>query len=299
MKFRFHKMHGCGNDFVVIDHLAGIPEGFDISRELAAKISHRQFGIGCDQILWLKPASAATGAEAGGKDALVWILNSDGSRAEMCGNGMRAVGMHLGLRGPSPGRSRYEVLVSAGRAPIPVGIDLSGPYPEVALGVPTVFEAREKVPLDGPSLGLRTSTPGLFTRVEIGNPHAIFFLGEENPQFGDLGGLDLPRVGSFIETNKLFPNRTNVEFVSIETPNRIRVRVWERGAGATLACGSGACASVAAAEVRGFTRAGDKIEVVLPGGSVFVRLEKGWREGKGSALLSGPATDVFTGEWSS
>jgi diaminopimelate epimerase len=194
---------------------------------------------------------------------------------------MRAVGVHLALRGPRPGLHQYTVRTEAGKASRTVAIDLSGRFPEVALGVPLVVKLDELlVPY------------GSFARVEIGNPHAVFFTTD-----AALSTLPLERDGPAIEKNSKFPNRTNVEFVSVITRRRLRVRVWERGAGATLACGSGACAVVAAAEAKGFVDAGERIEVELPGGSVFVRLASGWREGKGEAFLSGPAEDVFSGEW--
>jgi diaminopimelate epimerase len=268
-------MQACGNDFVVVDHASGVPAGAEIDATLARRIADRRFGVGCDQLLWLRP-----GGE--GAAASVVIFNPDGSVAEMCGNGMRAIGVHLARRGADPGRSEYRVRVEAGKSAVDVAIDLRGRYPEVALGVPRVIRAAE-----------RLDPHGEFARVEIGNPHAVFF--------GDPARVErvaLETEGAAIETHASFPNRTNVEFAAVLDRRRIRVRVWERGAGATLACGSGACAVVAAAEAKGLVDAGASIEVVLPGGSVFVRLEAGWREGRGQALLSGPAEDVFSGEWS-
>jgi diaminopimelate epimerase len=241
---------------------------------MIAKICHRQFGIGCDQLLWLKPSSEFS--------ASVAILNADGSSSEMCGNGMRAIGVHLSRRGPSTGRSEYTVRTEAGDESRTVAIHLAGEYPEVSLGVPRVVRVDEKL-----------APYGSFTRVEIGNPHAIFFCGST----AELSTVKLEEVGPAIETNSLFPARTNVEFVAVLGRRKLRVRVWERGAGATLACGSGACSVVAAAEAKGLIDPGEKIEVVLPGGSVYVQLEKSWREGTGKAWLSGPAEDVFSGEW--
>jgi diaminopimelate epimerase len=276
-------MQACGNDFVVIDHVAGIPAGFKFSAELAAKIAHRQFGIGCDQILWLKPPRA-------GVEAVLEILNADGSRAEMCGNGMRAIGVYLRAYGPNPNRARYCVETASG----PVDIDLSGRHPEVALGNPKILAEEERISFGSGSVLS-------FTRVDIGNPHAVFFLAGKNDHFealaDGLSAIDLPKLGAEIETHSAFPNRTNVEFVEVLSKTALRVRVWERGAGATLACGSGACAVVAAAEAHGLTATGESIEVELPGGSVWVRLPKGWRENGKSVLLSGAAEEVFRGEF--
>jgi diaminopimelate epimerase len=276
-------MQACGNDFVVIDHVAGIPTGFAFSTALAEKIAHRQFGIGCDQILWLKPPRS-------GVDAVLEILNSDGSHAEMCGNGMRAIGVYLRAHGPSAGRTRYCIETASG----PVDIDLSGKHPEVALGNPKILAEEERI-----SFGVGSVLS--FTRVDMGNPHAVFFVAGKNDHFeafsGGLAAIDLPKVGTEIETHSAFPNRTNVEFVEVLSKTALRVRVWERGAGATLACGSGACAVVAAAEAHGLTTEGESIEVALPGGSVWVCLPKGWRENGKSVLLSGPAEEVFRGEF--
>ncbi|MBS1964155.1 MAG: diaminopimelate epimerase [Bdellovibrionales bacterium] len=277
---RFHKMQACGNDFVIVDHRSGIPSGFAFTSRLAAKVCDRHFGVGCDQILWLKPGSGETAAT-------VAILNADGSTAEMCGNGMRAIGLHLARRGENPGKKRYSVRVESGSgSSVLVEIDLAGKFPEVALGVPLVKNLEESIVAPG------LDRFGKFARVEVGNPHAVFFLPDPA-----LDAIDLARDGAAIERDPLFPNRTNVEFAAVLDRRTIRVRVWERGAGATLACGSGACAVAAAAEARGLVDAGERIEIRLPGGSVFVRLEAGWRDGRGRALLSGPAEDVFSGEW--
>lgn len=268
----FLKYQACGNDFILIDHRSGIPTGFSLSPALASKLSHRQFGIGCDQILWLKPGT-------GDYAAKVAIVNADGSEAEMCGNGMRAIGVFLGAR--SPGKKEFKLDTLSGV----VNVDLSGAYPEVSLGTPKILAREEKISLPG-------GITGHFSRVDMGNPHAVFFLGhgfpENNLAFGKIASIELERVGKAIENHSLFPKRTNVEFVEVENRRKLRVRVWERGTGETLACGSGACAVVAAAGELGLTEKGEKIEVVLPGGSVYVRKD---------ALLSGPAEEVFAGEW--
>ncbi len=283
MNLPFHKLQACGNDFVLIDHRAGVPSGFKFTPETAAKISDRHFGVGCDQILWLKPGEKIERekSDSAKYSAKILILNADGSEAEMCGNGMRAIGVFLGVR--TPGEKKFSLATASGR----VDVDLSGKYPEVSLGVPKILSREEKISLPG-------GVNGIFTRVDMGNPHAVFFLGhgfpENNQTFGKMASIALDRVGRAIENHSLFPARTNVEFVEIESRERVRVRVWERGTGATLACGSGACAVVAAAMDLDLVDASKKIEVILPGGSVFVRMEK-------TAFLSGPALEVFSGEW--
>lgn len=271
---------------MIIDHLGGVPKGFVLSTAEIGKICDRHFGVGCDQLLWLKPLVGGASADSVSDEgapimAVVTIFNADGSRSEMCGNGMRAIGIHLARRGPKPGLKQYSIRTDAGAESRTVAIDLGGEFPEVALGVPRVVSENESV-----------SAFGVFSRVEIGNPHAVFFRSEK-----EVREIELARAGPGIETSALFPNRTNVEFAAVLSRRKILVRVWERGAGATLACGSGACAVVAAAAAKGLVDSGEKIEVVLPGGSVFARLAEGWREGRGQALLSGPAEDVYRGEW--
>lgn len=310
MTFSFQKMQACGNDFVVIDHRLGIPAGFTLPPELAAKICHRQFGVGCDQLLWLQPTKDPSVAEAE-----VLILNADGTEAEMCGNGMRAAGVLIG-RGLSD-KSGFKVETASGL----VSVSLSGEFPSVSIGTPRVIALSERLTVSGLSEYLGAVAEPVFTRIDMGNPHAVFFLPKEerrlgpgrfkgapesaeyvlasapNDVFGALADLQLARWGRAIELNPAFGKRTNVEFVEIEHRRKVRVRVWERGAGATLACGSGACAVVAAAEALGFTDSGETIEVVLPGGTVYVRLESGWQKDAGVAHLSGPADVVFSGEW--
>lgn len=310
MNFPFLKMQACGNDFVVIDHREGIPVGFALAPELTAKICHRQFGVGCDQLLWLQPAEDPETAQA-----KVLILNADGSEAEMCGNGMRAVAVLVGL-GNADGKD-FQVETASGS----VTLSLSGEFPSVTIGTPRVLARGETLKVSGLSEYVGEEARPAFTRIDMGNPHAVFFLPREerrqdpgrfkgppesaefiaastpNSVFESLADLDLARWGRAIETHSAFPKRTNVEFVEIVSRRKVRVRVWERGAGATLACGSGACAVVAAAESLGFTDAGETIEVGLPGGSVSVRLESGWTKGEGVVHLSGPADVVFSGEW--
>lgn len=281
-------MQACGNDFVVIDHRGGVPHGFLLTPALSAKVSHRQFGVGCDQILWLQPPVDPSAR------AKVIILNADGSEAEMCGNGMRALAVLIGER--RSGRDGRDQVFMVEAMSGPVEMSLSGKYPSVKLGVPKVVEAQEKIQLVSPG-GATENESFTFTRVDMGNPHAVFFL--PHVAFGNLSDLDLGLWGRLVEYHAAFPNRTNVGFAQVESRKKIRARIWERGAGATLACGSGACAVAAAAEALGFTEAGAEIEIVLPGGSVYVRLENGWREGTGRVHLSGPAEIVFRGEWTS
>jgi diaminopimelate epimerase len=260
----FIKMHGLGNDFVVIDDLDPAQPLAALTPELAVKICDRRFGVGADQILWLKPA---LNSFAGGADARMEILNSDGSTAEMCGNGIRAVGLYLS-KGRFSGKKRLVIETLAGNKII----EARG-HDEflVDMGVPTVAATPETLQLKDRTLE--------FIEVNVGNPHAVIFV--EN-----LDAIPVETLGPEIEKHPRFPKRTNVEFVEIQSPTSARVRVWERGAGITLACGTGACASGIAAISSG--RAKGPIEIHLPGG----RLKISWTAGQ-AVMMEGPATEVF------
>ncbi len=272
----FIKMQGLGNDFVVIDDLERAAPAVEITAELAARICDRRFGIGADQILWLRPAhGSAGGAAQRGADARMEILNADGSTAEMCGNGIRAVGLYLS-RGKFAGRPQLRIETLAGLKIIDVlGPSADGDEFRVDMGVPTVASKPEALKLKDRALD--------FIEVNVGNPHAVFFA--ENA-----AGVPLESLGPEIEHHPRFPKRTNVEFVEIQGPAQAKVRVWERGAGITLACGTGACASGVAAIATG--RAKSPVDIHLPGG----RLRITWSPGQ-PVLMEGPAKEVFRGEF--
>jgi diaminopimelate epimerase len=265
----FIKMQGLGNDFVVIDDL-GRPPGLAhaVDAGLARRICDRRFGVGADQVLWIR------NPQARGADARMEILNADGSTAEMCGNGIRAVALHLFRNGPAPGRARYAIETLAGL----LAVEVHGDRVRVDMGVPRVGPAAgETLAVDGRTLR--------FVEVNVGNPHAVFFV-------DDVAAVALERLGPLVENHARFaPARTNVEFVEVTGRGSIRVRVWERGAGVTLACGTGACASAVAALATG--RAHGRLTVGLPGGDLLI----GW-EGEGKpVLMEGPAEEVFRGEF--
>lgn len=264
----FIKMHGLGNDFVLIDSLnPETPAKLTLSPEQARQICDRRFGIGADQILWLKKA------KDGVCDVRMEILNADGSVAEMCGNGIRAVGLYL-HRGAKEKKPEYLVETLSGVQKVRV----QGDQVVVDMGQPKLGAG---FPEKGELLRLKERELHYYD-VNVGNPHAIFFV-------NDVDRFPVEEVGALVETHRRFPNRTNVEFVEVRGENEIKVRVWERGAGITLACGSGACAAAVASIALKKTHA--SLDVQLPGG----KLKLTWK-GEGSPILmEGPAEEVFRG----
>lgn len=264
----FTKMHGLGNDFVVIDSFTTDP-GVVVDGELAKRLCFRRLGIGADQILLLKAPQNPRAA-----DARMEVLNADGSIAEMCGNGIRAIGLYLKKYSKLPG-PKYRIETGAGikgiemRADGQIQVDM-GP---AKLG--RQFKSGEMV--------RGGSRQYVFHEVSMGNPHAVIFV-------PDAQAVDLEKDGPTIETNLRFPQRTNVEFVQILGEASLKVRVWERGAGATLACGTGACASAVAALALG--KAKGKVKVGLTGGELEIQ----WADG-GPVYMTGPAVEVFRGEF--
>lgn len=286
MSLPFLKMQALGNDFILVDDLSKSSNLFHtLTEESVKRICHRRLGVGADQILWLRAIESRSEVQAherGPFDCEMLILNADGTRAETCGNGLRAVGLYLHRYGPTPWRTEYRVLTAAGPAVLKVGFN----EVTVDMGIPKVSPKLESIELQGlRSYGLETDKLQYsFRRVDMGNPHAVIFV-------PDLSKIALRVVGPLIEKSTLFPNRTNVEFVEAISRDHLKTLVWERGAGATLACGSGACAVAAAARFE--SRTETAVRVSLPGGDL--KLE--W-DGKNtsSILQTGPAIEVFRGE---
>ncbi len=264
----FTKMHGCGNDFVVLDARA---QPLDITAPRAAWIADRNRGIGCDQVIVLEPPHAH------GVDVFMRIRNPDGSEAGACGNATRCV---VDLLGRETGRHVFTVQTISGLLPSRV---LSDGRIEVDMGAARL--AWQDVPLstEMDTLHLDLAAPGVATpaAASMGNPHATFFV-------DDLDTLDIPAIGPGLEHAAIFPQRANIGFAQILAQDRIRLRVWERGAGLTLACGSGACATIVNAARRGLT--GRRATVLVDGGE----LDLLWRE-DGHVLMTGPATTAFSG----
>lgn len=264
----FTKMHGLGNDFVVLDLRDGAPAP---DAENARAIADRRRGIGCDQLVLIERTDAA------GVDAHLRFLNPDGSESAACGNGARCVAARL-MR--ETGRDRLVLETLGGR--LEVTATDAGLY-TVDMGPPRL--GWRDIPLAGAADTLRLdvalgSLEGPVA-VSMGNPHCIFFV-------DDAEDIDLATLGPRLEHHPLFPERTNVEVATVVDAGRIRVRVWERGTGITLACGSGACATLVAAHRRGLT--GRTAELMMDGGSLTVA----WRDDN-HVLLTGPVAVSFTG----
>ena len=260
-------MHGCGNDFVIID---GRSFPLDLTPEQAAAIADRHTGVGCDQLIVLHPAAA-------GADVFMRIWNPDGSQAGACGNATRCVAAIL--FGESRART---VTIRTVSGDLPARHLPSGQV-EVDMG-PVRLDWQD-IPLAQPAdtLCLKLSADGVAgpAAASMGNPHATFFV-------PDLDAIDLPRVGPALEHAAMFPQRANVGFAQILDAETIRLRVWERGAGLTLACGSGACAALVNANRRALTHR--RARVILDGGTLQIE----WRD-DGHVLMTGPATTAFTG----
>ena len=264
----FRKMHGLGNDFVVLD---GRAARLPVTPALAAAVSDRHFGIGCDQFIVKEPPGE-------GADVFMRIRNPDGSEAGACGNATRCI---ASLVAEAAGRDRVVVRTIAGDLPVerlPGGLwraDMGAPR----LGWREVPLAREVDTLHLPLALGPVSDPAACS---MGNPHATFFV-------PDLDAIPVAELGPRLEHDPIFPERANIGFAQVRSPESIRLVMWERGAGMTLACGSGACATIVNAVRRGL--AARSAEVILPGGTL--RME--WRD-DGHVLMTGPVATSFSGE---
>ena len=260
----FTKMHGLGNDYVYLDCTAGEPDDLP---GLARRVSDRHFGVGSDGLICICPSKQA--------DFRMRMFNADGSEGEMCGNGIRCVGKFVYDKGLTHKTSDLTIETLAGVKHLELYLK-EGRVDRVTvdMGVP---ETRPPIELE--VLGRTWQV----WPVSMGNPHAVIFL-------DGVDGLDLPAMGPSFEHHPVFPNRTNTEFVQVLDPIHLKMRVWERGSGETLACGTGACATVAAAVQAGL--AGRQATVQLLGGDLDIR----WSEEDGHLYMTGPAVTVFEGQ---
>jgi diaminopimelate epimerase len=278
-RLNFTKMHGTGNDFVV---LFGGDEERDWPR-LARAMCDRHFGVGSDGLVLALLSDRA--------DIRMRMFNPDGSEAEMCGNGIRCLAkfaIENNLARASNGVLTVETLAGVLRCVVEIR-DGQVDGVRVAMGVPRFRPAEIPVaaPGEGPVRDLRVEVADQVldvTCVSMGNPHAVHFINASVEEF------PLAAIGPMVEHSNLFPNRVNFEIVNVAAPGRLLARVWERGAGETLACGTGACAIGVAARLAGFTQ--DSTVISLPGGDLMIE----W-DGHGDVFLSGAATEVFRGEW--
>ena len=274
---RFTKMHGIGNDYIYINCFE---ERVEDPGALSVRMSRPHFGVGSDGLILICPSDVA--------DFAMRMYNSDGSEGEMCGNGIRCLGRYVYERGLTKktsfsvmtggGLKQLELKVSGGKVQS-VRVDMGSPVltPEL---IPTTLTGEMVM---GAALHVGGASYKVHC-VSMGNPHCVVFV--KDPDL-----VDLPELGPLFEHHEAFPRRTNTEFVQVISRNHLRMRVWERGAGETLACGTGACASLVAAVLTG--QADRKVTMDLLGGS----LELEWSPEDNHVYQEGPATFVFDGEW--
>lgn len=265
-------MHGAGNDFVLID-ARGAAQDFDPQR--ASRIADRHRGIGCDQVLVLREARQP------GCLLRYEIWNADGSPAAQCGNGARCVGLYLGRNGETADR---PFMVESPAGPVTLTRCADGQY-DVVMGVPDFRP--ERVPLNLPGRDGSYWLESPWGRLELGavsmgNPHALLVV-------DDIGDARIPEMGAYIGAHAAFPEGCNAGFAEVTGPEQIRLRVVERGAGETLACGSGACAAMVILRRSG--RVGSRVDVLLPGGLLVIK----WPGGEAPVTMKGPAEHVFRG----
>jgi diaminopimelate epimerase len=272
----FTKMQGCGNDYVYVNCLK---EKVKNPPEVAIIVSDRHFGIGSDGLILIKPSDKA--------DFLMDMYNADGSKSNMCGNGIRCVAKYVYDYGLTDKQQisietgagiKYLKLKVEDRKVTEVTVDMGSPITKAKL-VPVVSEKDEVIAMPV-TIGDRAYE---MTCVSMGNPHAVVFV-------EDTKAVDIEKVGPVFEHHSMFPERTNTEFIHVIDRNTIDMRVWERGSGETLACGTGACASGYACILNGFTE--DSVTVRLLGGELKIRYDRD----KNTIFMTGPAVTVFDGE---
>ena len=275
MTLNFTKMHGCGNDFVVINALDAL-RAWQPSPAQAAFLLDRHFGVGGDQLLLLYPSSTAVARMA--------IYNQDGSEVEMCGNGIRCCAHYLQHHGIVPATS-MTIATPAG----PITLTIAGEQVRVNMGAPRLLAA--EIPVQGYSGRVIGVAPPVIesdyalppmTCVSMGNPHTVFFV-------PDVAAVPLADIGRKVEALALFPRQTNVEFAQVVDRGHVRMRVWERGSGITLACGTGACGTAVAGILNDLLDS--PVDIALEGGTLTIA----WPDQNGPVWMTGPAVEVFAG----
>ncbi len=255
-------MQGLGNDYLYVYGI--VPENI---KELCIKLSDRHFGAGSDGMIYISPSEIA--------DFKMRIFNADGSEAKMCGNGIRCVGKYVYDKKHTR-KTEITVETLSGVKTLKLSVS-DGKVTEATVDMGKAETSDEKnIEIDG---GLLSFVP-----VSVGNPHAVFFT-------DSIKEIELEKIGPKIEHNRLFPDGVNAEFVQVLSPDKIRMRVWERGSGITLACGTGSCASVAACVKKGFCKAGEPVTVILDGGELKITVSDDF-----SVKMTGPAETVYEGE---
>jgi diaminopimelate epimerase len=272
MELEFTKMHGLGNDFVVIN---AIGRPLELTEEQCRQIADRNFGVGCDQILMVEPAREAE------MDFYYRIFNADGSEVEQCGNGARCFAQYVRAKGLTD-----KQVIDVGTLGGNIQLHVSGDLVRVDMGSPVLepsdipFQAEQQaasyeIEVDGEKQAIGA--------VSMGNPHAVILV-------DSVDSAPVESLGPLLECHPRFPQRVNVGFMQVCSPEHIRLRVFERGTGETLACGTGACAAVVIGQLQGLL--GPQVRVSLPGGDLMIE----WGGGAESVWMSGPATTVFEGK---
>ena len=274
---KFTKMHGIGNDYIYIN---GFEEQLENPGELSIRLSDRHKGVGSDGLVIILPSSKA--------DFRMQMFNADGSEAEMCGNAARCIGKYVYEKGMTD-KTELTLETLAGIKTLQLFLDERNNVVSVTVDMGKPVLEAEKIPTTLPGkkiVNFPVSFDGInyaITCVSMGNPHTVIFT--EN-----IANMDIEKMGKKIENAPIFPRRTNVEFIEVIDKSRIEMRVWERGSGETMACGTGACASVVAGVLNGLVSR--KATVELLGGN----LEIEWNENDEHVYLTGPAETVFEGE---
>lgn len=275
MELHFTKMHGCGNDYIYFN---GFSETIENPAALSVSISPRHFAVGSDGVVLILPSTVA--------DAKMRIFNADGSEAEMCGNAIRCVAKYL-YENNMVKKEQMHIETLGGIKAISLTV-VDGVMSSATVDMGAVVFSAQEIPvvldleevIDYPLVVEEKEYR--ITCVSVGNPHCVVFC--EN-----IDALELPKLGPLFENNPLFPERINTEFIQLMDSHTIKMRVWERGSGETYACGTGACAAVAAAVKNGYLKENEDITVHLLGGALVIRAEEN------RMLMTGPATRVFEG----
>lgn len=294
---QFVKMTGIGNDYVYVD---GFSQSVPDPAKTAALVSDRNFGIGSDGLILILPAEDGVDAQA-----RMRMFNADGSESEMCGNGIRCVCkmVHDHKLGPDPTANPLRVQTLAGVLSLHYELDATEKVKTVTVDMGLPVLDPKNVPIDADELvqtdqaqTFKVSVPGTTERfdatfVSMGNPHAVIFVDEVNEEVEDV----LKDWGKALEKHPAFPNRMNVHFVEVLSEDEVRVLHWERGSGPTLACGTGACAVCVAGALT--ERTSPNLTTHLPGGDLSLSWEQPDADNPGRVLMTGTATEVFTGHW--
>ncbi len=280
---RFTKMHGLGNDYVYVDCVNGRMPADPV--KLAVAVSDRHFGIGSDGLILICRSEVA--------DARMRMFNADGSESEMCGNGLRCVAKYVHDHGIAP---KPKLAIETGRGVLTVELGVVAGKAErirVNMGEPILQSAKIPTTLPGdPPVNVQFTAGGKSftgTCISMGNPHVVLYPDESH--FTMEGRDPVAEFGPLVETAAVFPRRINVHFVKVHSPGEVTMRTWERGSGITLACGTGACAVCVAGVLTG--RTARKLLAHLPGGDLTLE----WSEADNCVYMTGPAAEIFSGEW--